>query len=267
MKKLLYIIITLCLLPMLWCCDDAETQQRLSRAERDRLRREDSAALKVGVLPTVDCLPIVVAKNLRLYDTLGVDVRLRKYGALSECRKALEDSLVEGAVIDTVLMKVIQDKGTALYSAMKTPMQWQFLTSKKARISRIAQMTDKIIGADLHGATHVMAENAIDSMLKKNQHVFIIQVEDVQIRQKMLASGNIDAAFLPEPFATKAKKSGAKQITSIQSKPCGVVAFRTKGMADKTRKQQQELFLKAVSIAKDSIAKYGEKRYLHFLEW
>ena len=86
------------------CGNSAEEQRRLSKAERDSLHRLDSAALKIGVMPTLDCLPIVVAERLRLYDTLNVSVHLRRYRAMSECRKALEMSLVEGAVIDTLLM-------------------------------------------------------------------------------------------------------------------------------------------------------------------
>lgn len=269
MKKLVYTFIFIsALLQVLCCCsNDTETQQQLTRAEREKLRREDSAALKVGVMPTADCLPIAVAKELRLFDTLGVDVRLRRYHALSECRKALTDGLVEGAAIDSISMNELKAKGIALTGAMNTDLSWQFLTSKKARISRISQMSDKIIGADSHGMTRKIAEHAIDSMLRHKQYVFIVQIEDIRVRQSMLATGNIDAALLPEPFATKARKTGAKVIKSVESPPCGVVAFRDEAMTDATRQKQQRLFLKAVAIAKDSIAKYGEKQYLRFLEW
>ena len=63
-------------------CEDAEKQERISREQREAERKADSAALKIAVLPTMDCLPIVVAKELRLFDTLNVDVRLRRYNAL-----------------------------------------------------------------------------------------------------------------------------------------------------------------------------------------
>ena len=88
MKTVLYIIISLLLLPLAYSCGGGEEAHRLSRAERERLKREDSAALKIGVLPTEDCLPIIVAKELRLYDTLGVSVHLRRYRAMSEIGRA-----------------------------------------------------------------------------------------------------------------------------------------------------------------------------------
>lgn len=266
MKNLLYTIFCICLVQFFCCCDNEEEQRRANQAERDSLRRQDSAALKVGVMPTLDCLPIVVAKELRLFDTLGVDVHLRYYHALSECRKALTDSIVEGAAIDSLLMNQIKAQGIGLTSALKTDLSWQFLTAKKARISRIAQMSDKIIGADSHGMSHYIAENAIDSMLRHKNYVFIVQVEDVRVRQDMLYNGNIDAALLPEPFATKAIQQGAKVISSVKSKPCGVVAFRNSAMRNKTRQQQRDLFIKAIKIAKDSIKQYGQDRYINMLK-
>lgn len=266
MKTIVYIIICIFLVSLSYGCDSEEAVRRQTLAERQRLLREDSAALKIGVLPTEDCLPVVVAAQLRLYDTLGVPVHLRHYRAMSECRKALCDSLVEGAVIDSTLLSQLNDGGEWLQGGLAVPMQWRFLTSKKARISRLDQMSDKIIAADSHGESHRLAEQAIDSLLKKNQLVFIVQVEDLDVRCKMLSSGNVDAALLPEPFATKAVKQGARVITAVKSRPYGVVALRKKAMQDTTRQQQYRLFLKAVAIAKDSIRQYGKNHYMQYLK-
>ena len=266
MKSIFYVIICLLLLPLTLCCQSEEETRRLSKAERERLFREDSAALKIGVLPTEDCLPIILAKELGVYDTRGVSVHLRRYNAMSECRIALQDSLVEGAVIDSTLMSLLNKDGEWLHSGLSTDMTWQFLTAKKARISRLEQLTDKIIAADSHGESHRLAEQAIDSLLKKGQLVFVVQVEDLNIRLNMLNSGNVDAALLPEPFATKARRQGAKVIDRVRSKPAGVLAMRTAAMRRETRKQQYGLFLKAVAIARDSIRQYGATHYIKYLE-
>ena len=127
------------------------------------------------------------------------------------------------------------------------------------------QLVDKIIAADSHGESHRLAELAIDSLLNKGQLVFIVQVEDLNIRLNMLNSGNVDAALLPEPYATRARKQGAKVIGRVRSKPAGVLAMRTGAMQHEARKQQYELFLRAVAIAKDSIRQYGATHYIKYL--
>ena len=258
-------ILTSC---VIGCGQSEEERQRLSRAERDSLRRIDSAALKIGVLPTEDCLPIVVAEQLRLYDTLGVSVHLRRYHAMSECRYALANNLVEGAVIDTMLMGTLNKEAPWLYAAMHTPMKWQFLAAKKSRIARWSQMGDKMIAADSHGLSHVLAEQVNDTLRKQKKQAFVIQVEDLKVRTEMLITGNVDAALLPEPFAAQARKKGANVIDmSPVGNNAGVVAMRTKVMNDKERKRQQQLFLKAIDIANDSIRRYGKNNYIGMLQW
>lgn len=267
MRKLVYFLMVATLAFVCYSCNSEEVQQRLSKAEKERLRKEDSAALKIGVLPTEDCLPVVVAKELRLFDTLGIDVHLRKYRALSECRHALTKGIVEGAALDSVLLTLINENGTELYNGLSTDLTWQFLTAKKSRISRLDQLTDKMIAADSHGESYRLAESALDSLLKKKMPVFIVQCEDVKVRYGMLIAGNVDAALLPEPFATKARKQGARLIDKVVSKPKGMIAFRKDAMADKTRKAQYDGFIKAVNIAKDSIKTYGKEKYTRLLEW
>lgn len=254
------------LLMSMMACGGETAEQRTKRV-REEERRADSAALKIGVMPTEDCLPIVVAKNLRLFDTLGVDVRLRKYHALSECRHALTGKKVEGAAIDSTLMAVLRDKGMHLYNGRNTNLSWKFLTAKKARITRVDQLDDKMIGADSHGESHRLAEEVIAPLLQKKMHVFIIQVEDLRVRMDMLINGNVDAALLPEPFASRAIRHGAQWMESVKSTPKGVVAFRTEAMKTRARRHQQEMFVKALDIAEDSIREYGKAQYMKLLNW
>ena len=60
----------------------------MTRAERQRLLHEDSLALKFAVLPTADCMPLFLAKEKRMFDTLGVDVRLRCFTSQMDCDTA-----------------------------------------------------------------------------------------------------------------------------------------------------------------------------------
>ena len=59
------------------CGPSAQERQRLSRAERRALARQDSAALKIATTPTMDCLPLFVGVDDSLFRAAGVDVRLR----------------------------------------------------------------------------------------------------------------------------------------------------------------------------------------------
>ena len=75
----------------------------MTRAERQRLHREDSLALKFAVLPTADCMPLFLAKEHRMFDTLGVDVRLRCFTAQMDCDTAFVGGSVELAALHLII--------------------------------------------------------------------------------------------------------------------------------------------------------------------
>ena len=66
-----YILLLLGVSLLFACGKSYEEQKRITRAERLRLAREDSLALKVAVMPTLDCLPVYLMKEGMLYDSFA----------------------------------------------------------------------------------------------------------------------------------------------------------------------------------------------------
>ena len=62
----------------------------MTRESRKAAWRKDSAALKVAVMPTLDCLPLFVAEHYQLFDTVNGGVRLKMYMSQMDCDTALE---------------------------------------------------------------------------------------------------------------------------------------------------------------------------------
>ena len=112
---------------------------------------------------------------------------------------------------------------------------------------------DKILAADSHGASKELAESIADSLKKEKKTVFVLQCEDPRIRMNMLAHGNVDAALLPEPYATQVMRRGSRLLRNYSPTEKGVVAFRASCLKDKRIRAQYELFLKGYAIAADSI--------------
>lgn len=191
-------------------------------------------AMRIGVIPVDECLPVYVAEHLGLLDSLHADVRVVRFDAMSECRKALTARQVDIIVNDTAI-------------------GYKFLTSKKARIHRVSQLSDKVIAADGEGFSKQIAQMGIDSLLKLKRHIFIIKVEDLGVRTRMLMSSNVDAAVLPEPWASQAVKAGAVKIDIKAIKP------GTPQSSFPNTKNAR--LLSAIATATDSINKYGKENY------
>ena len=248
------------------CGKSYDEQKRLSRAERARLHRQDSLALKIAVVPTLDCLPIYVAKERVLYDTARLDLRLRYFTAQMDCDTAIAGRSVEGMVSDLVRTERLKREGTPLQYVSATNINWYLFTNRKARIKKLDQLGDKMVAMTRYSATDFLTDAALEGV-KASAVVFRIQVNDVFVRQAMLLNNEMDAMWLAEPQATVARLNGHASIYDSQKKglKLGVMAFRDDAMKDKRRKAQIELFKKAYNAACDSLNKYGIPHYYELL--
>lgn len=268
MKKTTQIVLALLLAVfVLGACDTRETRLRATRAEKARLDSIDKASFKVGVMPTLDCLPVFVASSAHLFDTLGVTVHFKPYTAQMDCDTALERGRVEGSVTDLVRAKRLQDRGTALEYPIATDTYWQLISNRKARISELKQLSDKMIAITRYSATDYLADLAIDSA-KPKFDVYRVQINDVNVRLKMLLNNEMDAVLLTEPQASKARQEGHPVLMDSRDKDLhlGVFAFRTKALQSPERKKQLALFLKGYNMAVDSINKNGFAHYADLLK-
>ena len=249
------------------CGKSYEERQRLSKAEKARLDSIERMALKVGVMPTLDCLPVYLAHEDSLFDSLGVDVRLRYYTAQMDCDTALARGRVEGSVTDLIRAVRLQKMGTPLTFPIATNTYWQLITNKKARISDLKQLADKMIAITRYSATSYLADLAIDSG-KLKYDVYRVQINDVNLRLRMLLNNEMDAMLLPEPQATKARQEEHRMLMDSRDKNInlGVFAFREKTLQSAHRKKQMTAFLKAYNMAVDSINKNGVKHYASMIE-
>lgn len=258
-----YIIyISLILLVATACGKSSETKKIMSKEERMEQHRQDSLALKVGVTPTLDCLPIFVAKEKGIFESDSVEVHIRLRNSHLDLDTLLAGGYVEGCATERVRAKRIIDEGTALEYVAQTNLSWQLITNRLQRIKKLSQLADKMIAMTRFSATDSLADIAIGKSRVKDG-IFKIQINDVKTRLHMLLNNEMDAMFLPEPQATTARLHNHNVVEdSLFSKVnVGVVAFRKKALEDRRRQQQLKAFVKAYNTACDSINRYGMQSY------
>lgn len=256
----IYAIVVVTLLAA--CGQSYEEKQRLTEAQKEQMKREDSLALKVAVLPTLDCLPIYLAYDYHLFDTLHVDVHLRRWNAQMDCDTALVGGSIEGAVTDLVRAERMQARGTRLKYVAATNTYWQLVTNRLARIKDLNQLSDKMIAMTRYSATDYLTTLAVDSA-KPKYDVYRVQINDVVLRLHMLINNEMDAMLLTEPQATTARIYHNPVLMDSRDKNIhfGVLAFTTKSLKDKRRQAQLQTFIKAYNMACDSLNKNGLQYY------
>ncbi len=251
-----------CIALVVACGQSYETKQRMTRAERAKLKTADSLALKVGVMPTLDCMPLFVAKERRLFDTLGVDVRLRMRKAQMDIDTALIGGSVEGAVSDSVRVARMRSRGTALTEVGTTNTSWQLVGNRSARLKEVKQLGDKMVAMTRYSATDFLT-NYVLKGVKTTATVYRVQINDVPLRLQMLLNNEMDALWLPEPQATTAREHGHTVLwdTEKHNLWLGRVVFRDKALGDARVKKQIDVFKQAYNMACDSLNQRGVAAY------
>ena len=261
MKRTLHLIVIVALLVS--CGQSYEETKRINQQQRKEAQRKDSAALKIAVMPTLDCLPMYVAEYHHLFDTLNGGVRLKPFKAHMDCDTALERLRVEGSVTDLVRAARMAKQGTKLRYVAATNAYWQLVTNRNARIHQLKQLDDKMVAMTRYSVTDMLSDIVVDSAKLMDEHLFRVQINDVDVRMQMLQNNEIDALFFTEPQATMARQAKHPIVLDTRKMDVrmGVIAFREKEMRRPERQRQLDLFVKAYNAACDSINKHGVRYY------
>jgi len=245
------------------CGQTYEEQKRLTRAQQRKLWQQDSAAMKVAVMPTLDCLPLFLARDHGMFEKHGADIRLRQFTAQMDCDTALERGRVEAGITDLVRAERMQANGTPLIYIAPTNAYWQLYTNRNARIKELKQLDDKMMAMTRYSVTDLLCDLVIDSVKLDRDRVFRIQVNDVNVRIGMLLGNEMDAVWLTEPQATLAKQARHNLLTDTRKLDLqmGVLAVRERPLKDSTRRHQLEVLKKVYNQACDSINQLGIRHY------
>ena len=215
----------------------------------------------IAVLPTMDCLPLYVAAERGFFEQAGVPVFLRAYQAQMDIDTALQQHRVVGAATDLARVEHLGSEGLSLTCVTATAADWQLVSKRTARMSKLTQLDDKMLAMTRYSATDLLADLVVDSAKLKDERVFRIQVNDIAVRLSMLQSDIMDAMFLPEPQATTARNQKGRVMLDTRQLDIrlGTIAFITDSL--KGKEDKLKAFLAAYDQAVDSLNELGIRNY------
>lgn len=263
MKKSFIYILSLALLLLISSCGESrQTRIARTRAEYEKQVRANRAALKIGALPTMDCLPLFIAQDDSLFKATGSDIRLKMRNSQLDNDTAFIGGSIEGMVTDIKRLENIEKKGIAVKRIAMTNAYWQLYGNPKARIFEVKQLGNKMVAMTRYSATDYLTDVALKGV-KTQGTVYRVQFNDVKLRLKMLLNNEMDALWFTEPQATQARLFGANLLYDSQKAGfhLGSLAFRQQAWDDKARKKQIADFISAYNQAVDSINAHGIAHY------
>lgn len=223
--------------------------------------------ISVAVTPTLDCLPMILAAEHDFANDGNTMLMLCKYNAHADIDKAIEEGSICIGFTDNIRAENLKQKVKSLQILPHDNLDWQLIVNKRQRITEAKQLKDKMIAMTRLSATEGLSEHFMDSAKLADQTTFLVPINSIPLRLKMIMSNEIDAAWLPQPQATVAMKAGQKCIGMSRKssyEAYGVVVAKTR--KDKFTKEQLTIARKAYNEACDSLNKNGLTPYLDIIE-
>lgn len=180
------------------------------------VNEEDSTAIKLGVLPTMECLPFYYADSIGLFDSLGVNVHLVTFDAAMDADTAFVNGKIDGIVTDLVKACIWQGQGDTAMVAMVGELRMWLITAPKARLLKAESLREKIIGITRHSAVDYFADKILESVKLQSIDLNKPQINNIRLRGLMVDQDQMDGAILPEPYASEAVARGAKRLNGTE---------------------------------------------------
>lgn len=193
--------------------------------------------ITLGVMPTLEGFPFVIAQKQGIYDSLGLDVSFIHFNSAADRDAAFIAERMDGMITDYPSAALLQTHHPKLALIMKNDGYFCFIVGQKSGISQLKQLKQKNIaisqGTVINYATDLLLEKAGISPSDNN----LPEIGQIPLRLNMIQYAQIDATFLPDPFATIAMKDGHKSLISTLELGINLTgtAFSEKAIKEKKR--------------------------------
>lgn len=203
----------------------AGCNNRTEKADQQPVSPKDSLALRVALMPTVDCLPFYYAEEQGIYDSLQANIEIKNYMAQMDCDTAFCRKHVEVSYTDLVRASLLQSKDTALNVIMRTDGGHELITAFSKRIKSPKQLKEKMVAMARHSITDLLCDEIVNKANISPDELYKPQINDIALRAAMVENASIDAAFLPEPYATQARLRKNRSIYSTRKEKINMMGM------------------------------------------
>lgn len=224
--KYIYILLTICLIVGASCKNNNQQKQNTI-----------TPPLTIGVMPSMDYLPLVVAQREGYFEQEGIDITLQTFFSANERDAAFQSGNVDGVVIDYTGAVLQRSGGLALKLVSKCDAPFYIVSSKNSGINNVADLKGKQVAVSQNTVIDYCIDMALKSANMNSDDIKKIEINKIPIRYEMLVNNKIDATGLPNPFALMAENEGGKILIGNDSLKFAITGIMFKEESINTKQE------------------------------
>lgn len=221
----------------------------------DELTDSVHVDLLIGVVPTLDALPLYYAQEKGICDSLGIHVKIITYASQFDADTALFNSAVDVMMMDRARYSDYLKKGKQLSAHLSICGKYALVASNQINVEQVKQLKNRTIAIERHSAAERFCLETINRNGLKSEEVHYPQINDLWLRTAMLNNSQVEAAVLPEPQATMAQLQGHKIL--VASTAPQEVAMQLVHLKETSKTEEIQLLIDAYQSSKQHIEANG----------
>lgn len=198
-------------------------------------------AIRFGVLPVLDTLPLHVAAREGLFEAQGLNVELVGFMSALERDTAMQAGRLDGYFGDLVATLLLIKAGAPLrvvaiaYESSPERRMFGIVTSPRKAGLSLAELSGHSVSISRSTIIELLLHRMEAAHAIPAGAMVPLEVKKIPIRMQMLLAGEIDLALLPEPLLTLAESKGGTVLATDQklAMPLTVLCLADRLAADK----------------------------------
>jgi NitT/TauT family transport system substrate-binding protein len=175
--------------------------------------------LRIAVLPILDALPMYVAQQEGFFTAHNVIVEFVPAGAAAERDQIILAGQADGMINDPISTLLYNKDSIQVQivrfarTATTTFPQYRILASPQSGITRVDMLSGVPIGISEGTVIQYVNERLLTAEGLTSDQIVTIAVPNISERMQLLASGELEAAMMPDPLSNLAIQQGAVVVT------------------------------------------------------
>ncbi|MFV0467332.1 MAG: ABC transporter substrate-binding protein [Dysgonomonas sp.] len=218
----------------------------ISCKNKDADRKETASlpSLTVGVMSSMDYLPLAVAEREGYFKAEGLDLKIQPFFAANDRDAAFQSGNVDGVVIDYTGAILQKAGGVDLKLVSKCDAPFYIVAGKNSGINSLAELKGKQVAVSQNTVIDYCVDMALKSVNLTSGDIKKIEINKIPLRFEMLVNNKVDATGLPNPFALMAQAEGGKILVGNDSLKFSITGIMFKQEAiDKKSESIKKMYI------------------------
>lgn len=212
-------------------------------------------------MSTMEGFPFLIAADKGIYDSLGLKTKFIIFQTQTECINSFERHNIEGMVTDYSTAIILQSKGIPLQSIMQNDGYECLITNREKNIKSIKELKNINFCNSSNSFSEYAAYYVLNKARIKSTNINLPQIDQLPLRLLMMEEGQIDATFLPDPYATIAMNNGNRSLISTHDLNINQYTTIFTKDAIKNKNASIQTLIEGYNIAVNYLSKHSYKQW------